>query len=272
MDMACDTVDLETARLSVARGGMSSHEEHEHPEAQITVRLRAQDGYLSGFEPFTRIVPPYCPHKGGGLSGTASLLFHFTPQTLDRTAEEIYGISNFDLRGEKVRDPLILHLAEVALQEIEFGLSNSLLLDYIAHVLAGRLVRAYGGLPRSQRLGRTLLTARQLCRLREFIESRFDTPPTVREIAAVIGLGPQRFTAVLKASTGLTPHAYVTHLRIVSAGRLLKQNQLTLSEIALTLGFAGQSHFGSVFSRYFGVTPKHYRNRASTSARNPPVI
>jgi AraC-like DNA-binding protein len=54
-------------------------------------------------------------------------------------------------------------------------------------------------------------------------------------------------------------------LRIIRAGRLLKQNQLTLSEIALTLGFAGQSHFGTVFRRYLGVTPQDYRRAAHMS-------
>jgi AraC family transcriptional regulator len=87
----------------------------------------------------------------------------------------------------------------------------------------------------------------------------------VRQLGAVIGLGPQRVTALLKASTGLSPHAYVTHLRILSAGRLLRQNHLTLSEVALTLGFAGQSHFGTVFRRYLGMTPRHYRRAAQMS-------
>jgi AraC family transcriptional regulator len=153
-------------------------------------------------------------------------------------------------------------LAEVALEEMAFGVSSSLLLDYITHVLAGRLIRAYVGLPEGHLRARTLLTARQLCTLREFIDSRLDGGTSVRQLGAVIGLGPQRLSALLKASTGLTPHAYVTHLRIVRAGRLLKQGQLTLSEIALTLGFAGQSHFGAVFRRYLGVTPQHYRKVA----------
>ena len=163
------------------------------------------------------------------------------------------------MRGGEVRDPLILHLAEVATEEISLGLNNSLLLDTIAHVLAGRLIREYASLPGAKPPARRRLTGRQLSTLREFIESRFDTSCTVREMAEVIRLGPQRFTSVLKAWTGLTPHAYVTHLRIARACRLLKQNRLTLSEIGLTLGFAGQSHFGSVFHRYLGVTPKHYR-------------
>jgi AraC family transcriptional regulator len=192
----------------------------------------------------------------------SSVVFHFRPQILEAAADEIYGIPRFDFRGGEVQDPLIVHLAEAALGEMEFGAISSLLLDYITNVVAGRLIRAYAGLPEGQRRRRTLLTPRQLWTLREFVESRLDVGTSVRQLGAVIGLGPQRLTVLLKASTGLTPHAYVTHLRIIRAGRLLKQNQLTLSEIALTLGFVGQSHFGTVFRRYLGVTPQDYRRAA----------
>ena len=265
MEGSCKTVILNEASLSAARGGTWFHGEHEHLEAQVTVHLPAHGGRTGAFEPRTRIVPPYAPHTGGWTFGASSVVFHFTPQILEATADEIHGISNFDLRGGGVQDPLIVHLAEVALEEMAFGVSSSLRLDYITHVLAGRLIRAYAGLPERDLRARTLLTARQLCTLREFIDSRLDVGTSVRQLGAVIGLGPQRLSTLLKASTGLTPHAYVTHLRIVRACRLLKQGQLTLSEIALTLGFAGQSHFGAVFRRYVGVTPQRYRKIAQMS-------
>jgi AraC family transcriptional regulator len=258
MERACQTVILNEARVSVAKGGSWSHGEHEHAEAQVTVHLPVH-GQVATFDPRTRIVPPHAPHAGGCRFGASSVVFHFKPEILEAAADEIYGIAGFDLRGGEVQDPLIVDLAEAALREMEFGAASSLLLDYIANVLVGRLIRAYAGLPEGHRRRRSLLTPRQLRTLREFIESRFDVGTSVRQLGAVIGLGPQRLTALLKASTGLTPHAYVTHLRIISAGRLLKQNQLTLAEIALTLGFVGQSHFGTVFRRYLGVTPRHYR-------------
>lgn len=257
---------LEEARLAAARRGSGFHREHEHPEAQVTVHLPACGGSIGSFEPCIRIVPPRAPHKGSGptgLIGGTSVVFHFPPRMLESAADEIYETSHFELHGGEVRDPLIVHLAEVAREEMAFGLSGFGLLDHVAHVLAGRLVRTFGSLAGGTRLARTSLSARQLNTLREFIESRLDTGTNVTQLAMAVGLGPQRLTAVLKASTGLTPHAYVTHLRMVRAARLLKEGRRTLSEIALALGFAGQSHFGAVFLRYFGVTPRHYRKQVA---------
>jgi AraC family transcriptional regulator len=187
---------------------------------------------------------------------------------LAETADEIHGTSRFELRGGEVRDALIVQVAGAALEEMETGLRGSMLLDYLAHVLVARLVRAYTGRTGGRELARTRLSARQLNTLREFVESRLDMGASVRQLAAVMGVGPQRLTAILKTSTGLTPHVYVTHLRMIRAGRLLKQRQLTLSEIALALGFAGQSHFGAVFRRYVGVTPREYRKEVFPSARH----
>lgn len=259
MERSCHTVTLNEASLSAARGGTWFHKEHEHAEAQVTVHLPAHGRGTNGFEPRIRIVPPHARNKGGCTSRVSSVVFHFTPEILAFTADEIYGTSKFDLRGGLVQDPLIAHLAEVALEEMAFGVSSSLLLDYLTHILAGRLIRAHVGLSGCRLGTRSRLTGRQLATLREFVDSRLEAGTSVRQIGAVIGLGPQRLSALLKASTGLTPHGYVTHLRIVRAGMLLKQSQLTLSEIALTLGFAGQSHFGAAFRRYLGVTPKNYR-------------
>jgi AraC family transcriptional regulator len=270
MERACQTVVLDEACLSAARGAAWAHKEHEHAEAQVTVRLPERRGPMATLEPQTRIVPPHAPHAGGSTFGASSVVFHFRPQVLQAAADEIYGVSRFDLRGGGVQDPLIVHLAEAALAEMEFVATGSLLLDSLATILTGRLVRAYAGLPQG-RPRRTLLTPRQLRILGDFIESRFDGGPSVRQLGAVIGLGPQRLTALLKASTGLTPHAYVTHLRIVRACRLLKQDQLTLSEIALTLGFVGQSHFGAIFRGSLGMTPRHYR-RAAQRSMQPPIL
>ena len=263
MPTPCRTVVLDATRVSTANGGPWSHEEHEHPDVQVTVHLPAQGASIGAFESSTRIVPSHAPHKGGAASGVASVVFHFTPQMLAGVAEEILGNAQFELRRGDVCDPFIAHVADAALQEISSGFDDSLLLYQMAHLVAGRLLRSYAILPEGTRLVRTRLSARQLSTLREFIESRFDTARGVRQLAAVIGLSPQRFTAVLKASTGLTPHAYMTQLRMMRAGRLLQQGQLTLAEIAFTLGFASQSHFGSVFRRFFGVTPQQYRRRAS---------
>jgi AraC family transcriptional regulator len=256
MDVGCRTIVLEGVRLSAGNSAAASHREHEHPEAQVTVRFQTRGAC-------TQVIPCCAPHTGGGASDTTSVVFHFAPLELAMAGEEIGGRSAVELRKSEGSDPVIVHLAEAALEEMTAGVPDSLLLNGIAHRVVGRLVREYANLPQGKAWARGL-TARQLARLREFLEVRMHEGGTVREMAAVVGLGPQRFTALLKASTGITPHAYVTQTRLLRAARLLKHGR-PLAEIALACGFAGQSHFGAVFRRQVGVTPREYRRRLTVS-------
>ena len=75
----------------------------------------------------------------------------------------------------------------------------------------------------------------------------------------VADLGHRQFTVAFRRAVGVTPHRYVTRIRIEEAKRLLAARRLPLAEIALTLGFANQSDFTQVFHALTGITPKRYQ-------------
>ncbi|MGG6288195.1 helix-turn-helix transcriptional regulator, partial [Leptolyngbya sp. AN03gr2] len=66
--------------------------------------------------------------------------------------------------------------------------------------------------------------------------------------------------ALVKQSTGLTPHQYVIQRRIERAKQLLRAGNLTIAQIALQVGFAHQSHLNRHFKKWVGVTPKVFVN------------
>ena len=57
---------------------------------------------------------------------------------------------------------------------------------------------------------------------------------------------------------GLSPHQYITNLRINYAKKLLK-NKNYFADIAIESGFYDQSHFIKSFKEYTGVTPMKYK-------------
>ena len=65
-----------------------------------------------------------------------------------------------------------------------------------------------------------------------------------------------------KASTGATPHAYVIECRIEEAKRLLRETDISLADIALTVGFSSQAHLSTRFRFATGTTPKEFRRLA----------
>ncbi len=100
---------------------------------------------------------------------------------------------------------------------------------------------------------------RQVC---EFVEERLAEALHLEEMAAVVGLGPDRFARLFRATLGESPHQYVLGRRVERARQLLRTTQLPLAEIALALGFSDQAHFATTFRRRIGQTPSTFRREA----------
>ena len=61
-------------------------------------------------------------------------------------------------------------------------------------------------------------------------------------------------------TTGMTPHAYLTDIRIRYAKRLLLQ-KLPVSEVAMLSGFYDPDYFCRLFRKQTGMTPTDYEKK-----------
>ncbi len=95
-------------------------------------------------------------------------------------------------------------------------------------------------------------------RLREWLESRLEAPPSLEELAAFCGLSPWQALRRFNRQCGMPPHQWVTQLRLERALPLVLRG-LPLSEVALRLGFCDQAHFSRAFRRAYGVPPARLR-------------
>jgi AraC-like DNA-binding protein len=86
-------------------------------------------------------------------------------------------------------------------------------------------------------------------------------PISLADLARVAGLSPMHFAAQFRLATGHRPHEYLQLRRIERAKRLLLQPNVSLIDIALQVGFRTQSHFTTVFKRYIGKAPSHWRDQ-----------
>jgi AraC family transcriptional regulator len=84
---------------------------------------------------------------------------------------------------------------------------------------------------------------------------------TLSELAGVTGLSQFHFARGFKAAMGVSPYQFALRCRIDRARHLLMQEKLSVSEVALEVGFFDQSHFSVHFKRACGVTPREFRRR-----------
>ncbi|WP_239142987.1 helix-turn-helix transcriptional regulator [Variovorax sp. WS11] len=80
---------------------------------------------------------------------------------------------------------------------------------------------------------------------------------TLEQMGAAAGLTPFQLIVAFKRTMGLTPHAYLTQLRLRAALRRLHAGQ-SVVEAALSSGFYDQSALNKHFKRTFGMTPLQY--------------
>jgi len=99
----------------------------------------------------------------------------------------------------------------------------------------------------------------RLAAVLDHLHEHFDQPVTMEDLAAVSGWTANHCGMVFKRELGLTPVQYLGKLRIDAARSLLDESSLSITEIALEVGFEDLSYFGRQFRRACGVTPREYR-------------
>ncbi len=135
---------------------------------------------------------------------------------------------------------------------------------YVEHLAALMLLRLADSRRRMpQRVRRAFLHQRALSRVQEYIEAHLDADISLADLAGLLALPIDTFGRQFRATTGLSPYAYVIKRRIEQARSLLCETDLPISEIALALGFSSQSHFTTTFRRVMGTTPQAYRMHCS---------
>lgn len=103
------------------------------------------------------------------------------------------------------------------------------------------------------------LTPGALRRVQEHIEQNLAAKVELADLAAVAKLSRCHFAYAFKQSIGITAHHYVMCRRLAKASGLLSMTELPIVDIALTTGFADQSHFSRCFRSFFGVSPRAFR-------------
>lgn len=119
------------------------------------------------------------------------------------------------------------------------------------------VLRRYGDL-RDRRTVTGGLTTSQERLAKEWIEATLPVGTTLAELAEACGLGVSRFARAFRASTGVTPYAWVIARRVARAQQLLEAS-LPLAHVALACGFADQSHMTRLFKRSTGMAPRTWQ-------------
>jgi AraC-like DNA-binding protein len=104
-------------------------------------------------------------------------------------------------------------------------------------------------------------------RVREYVDAHLGSSLEVHALALTAGLSDSHFSRSFHKAVGMSPHRYIVQCRVIRAQELLATTRLSLTEIALTSGFADHSHFSRRFHELTGVPPREFRRLARGTPR-----
>lgn len=92
-------------------------------------------------------------------------------------------------------------------------------------------------------------------------------PWTVAALASEVGVSRAAFARRFTELLGEPPMAYLTSWRLALAADLLLRTDRTIGSIASKVGYSTPFALSAAFARVRGVSPAHYRARATSAAR-----
>ena len=95
-----------------------------------------------------------------------------------------------------------------------------------------------------------------------WLEANASEPVGLEHAAREAGLSPFHFLRLFARVLGVTPHQYLVRTRLRRAAKLLSQETIPITAVALDVGFADLSNFVRTFRRAAGVSPRGFRRAA----------
>ncbi|PHK49694.1 AraC family transcriptional regulator [Staphylococcus edaphicus] len=165
----------------------------------------------------------------------------FLINTLCRKAGEKAGIS-------------LLHIDEIS--EKYAALIDQTMDREILYEIIRDIVKEY-----SERVMKTKANAYspKISKVIQYIERNLDSPLTLTELATYVDLAPSYLSRIFNQETQKSISQYIIELRVKKGRDLITRTKMTVSEIALYVGFKEQSYFTQCFKKQYGTTPLKYR-------------
>lgn len=94
-----------------------------------------------------------------------------------------------------------------------------------------------------------------------FIKNHYMEEITLIDIAEYVNVNPNYLSGIFGKETGQTVRSYVIKERIRESERLLKNSEMSISQIAESVGFHDHKYFSRIFQNACGLSPAEYRKQ-----------
>ncbi len=155
----------------------------------------------------------------------------------------------------------LLHLPHPSKETLlDFGklvrmIHQPFLNEQTASLLIQRLLRSFAQQDDRRAEAISPLISQVIADLQEHVSEAI----SINEVAERIKVNVHHLIRRFKLETGLTPHEFLTQLRIRKAVELLIDLNHSIEDISFECGYNSASHFSRSFKKFMGVSPGRFR-------------
>lgn len=260
--------DRHLAGLSLLNADFTTHEYPLHTHEALVVAMTEQGGSIVRSRGVTEEATPATlfvfnpgePHAGrmGWSERWKYRSMYLTRTALDRVAHELgveeipYFTRNIFADHDLIAAFLAMHLAIEEGRDV-FAERELLVATF------GELFGRHGSGARIEAAPRDRA---RFERVRDRMRADHAQELRLEELAAEAGLTTFQLIGLFKRATGMTPHAYLTQVRLNVACRHLRHGRPP-AEVAGEVGFYDQSALIRHFKRCYGITPVQFARAAA---------
>ena len=101
------------------------------------------------------------------------------------------------------------------------------------------------------------------------METHLSEKMTLSELSRKFFISPTSLKNGFRRMYGATPHRWLIEQRMKRALALLQSTDMTILEIARSVGYEGVSQFNIAFKQCYGITPGQFTKMSKTSKTCP---
>lgn len=95
--------------------------------------------------------------------------------------------------------------------------------------------------------------------LKSELDKNILTPPTINEMINIAEMSESKLRRCFKAAYGKTIYEYIRYKKMEQAIRFLSHDDMSIHNVASTLGYESASKFSAAFKKVYGITPSAFR-------------
>lgn len=109
----------------------------------------------------------------------------------------------------------------------------------------------------------------QLQKAREIMMENMVSPPSIQELASLVGLNPKKIKMGFRRLYNTTVFGFLRQYCMEQARMLFETHEANVTEAASAVGYTNISHFSAAFRNHFGIRPSDYLKFHKTAAIFP---